>query len=416
MSVGADQGTASSGRAPGGVTALLLRHPYRPLLASFVGLHLATNSTLIGLLGSDALRWALGLDAAVLLLTVILGFARGVIWPSVVALLTVGFLALQLVVFAALSHLPVNWNVLYSYLPLAALPLFAQARDDVDWLANAAFFMSLGYCVLYVLVSLELGSLLLSGRAGDLHVLDADDRGPRLAISMGYVAYCLCFGVAGFRQQRRAIFGLAIGVGLAAIAVSHYRAFTATVALVLAIYLVVGLGRARRQVLALGFVLAVLVMLAGMLMPGWSVYGLFAADPSIAARQRGYAVLAPYLAAHPFLGLGLPSNGTDLWRLLGEPYVFWEDLGPVGVWASFGLVGLAAYLGLALFAILGPRRPDMSPIAYRAVTLSAVVCGLSAAYSPDIFGGSSVTVVGLLVAAAASRKAAEAGAASRPEL
>ena len=407
MSVEVDEGPIEIADDGAGRRLLALSH--RPLLATFVVLQLVTGSTLVGLLPRDFSRLALGSMAALIVGAAALSLARGLIWPVLAAIAAGGLVAAQLLVFAGLSHLPINWNMLFSYLPAVALPLFVLARNDVDWLARFTFVASLGYCIVYAVVSLALPGLATVGADVGLHLLAGDGRGTRLAVAPGYVAYCLCYAVAAVRERPAGpalLTGLAGVPALLALALAQSRAFTVTLVAVVLLHLLFNLGRGKRQVLAIGFGLAAAVNLAGVLLPGGSIYDLGDGDASVAARRDAYAVLAPKLASHFELGLGLPSNATDLWLYAARPYVFWQDLGPFGIWCAFGMLGLLAFLALAIFCIVGPRRPDLSPSVYWAITLSGVVCGLSATFTPDLFGGSSAMIAGLVLAMAFSRRLA----------
>ena len=104
------------------------------------------------------------------------------------------------------------------------------------------------------------------------------------------------------------------------------------------------------------------------------------------ARALAYRAIGPALAAHPILGLGLPGNAADLWAYLRQPYTFWEDLGPTGIWAAFGLAGLLLLCGLLALLIGGPHRSALPPPWQQALAVTGLACALLATYSADAFG------------------------------
>lgn len=370
------------------------RGPLRPFLAVLLAGHLLTSSALLQAVGPEASR--LGL----------LGFAiacgavalAAIWWGGRLAVVAAGLLCAlvlgQIALFAQVSGEPAVPNMIFSVLPLVAIPLFALAADDLEWQLGFLFTLSVGYCAVYVLLAAQAGEILPGGRLLAAH----GGSGTRLFLSSGYAAYAGFAALARLRQGWAVAPALAFAAAGLAIYLAGSRAFEAIFVGVALLYLLAGVGRQVRLLLGGVLLLAVLANLGGLVIPGWNPYALVAGDPSGAARQQTYAAVVPLLRDHFVLGLGLPSTPTGFWTYIRRPYTFWDDLGPLGVWATFGVIGLTGFLGLAALCVAGVRRPpDLGLVSYRPLTLTALVFGLSAGFSPDLIGGTSSAFGGLLL-------------------
>lgn len=380
----------------------LLRSTRRALLALFVGLHIISTSSLTGLLPHAAAQGTLAIMAGTVVLLALVGLWQGQMLPVLGSLTITLWVGLQLLVFATHAGVPPNANMALSYCGLIALPLFALARDDAAWMVRVTFALAAAYCLAYLLVVLA-GAV--GGEARGLHMLRGDSRGTRLAIAPAYVALALFGGLACLQHRPGAGAGVVVAAAVAVLALAAYRVFATELLLLAGTVLFRGAARRLRPVIAIIVVVAVLCNLAGVFTPGWSIYALGGSDPSIAARALAYRAIGPALAAHPILGLGLPGNGADLWAYLRQPYTFWEDLGPTGIWAAFGLAGLLLLCGLLALLIGGPHRSALPPPWQQALAVTGLACALLATYSADAFGGGSAIIAGLVLA---SRYAGEA--------
>jgi hypothetical protein len=173
------------------------------------------------------------------------------------------------------------------------------------------------------------------------------------------------------------------------------------IVLVIALFNVFGLWSRRfRAVLAVIFFLTTVVYLAGVLLyPKWNPYEIVAMDNSGFARLIAYGALNSRVAEHLFFGIGIASNRDDFTEFVGEPYAFWEDLGPFGVWATFGVIGIIVFLCLVEMCILDVKRDaDVAKIKWDALSLTALSFGLLAILTPDLWGGSSTVFTNVVLA------------------
>ncbi len=363
---------------------------------AFVVLQLANVSTLF----SEPTVLSRAILAGVAI-TVLVGLAFNLLQRRLVIVAASGgimaLLVAQAFVFANVSGYPINWNILFSYTGILSFAVFTPlSGQQLDRVLRMLFVVSLAYCTLYLV--LAIGIVRLPG----LKVLDDEVRGSRLFLSTAHAAYCLFHGIASLREGKRiALWLLPALLSAAAIALFFSRVFTLLLAIVVVLSLIAGTSRLVRQLLC-GFMLtAAGAILLSVVAPDLNPFAALGADPSGAARAAAYEILRGLLTNHWLLGIGLASEVKDFSVFVGQQYVFWEDVGPLGVWATFGLAGLIGFLGLAMFCILGVRRPaEMDEARFATLSWSGILAGLTAIHSPDLLGGSAAPIVGLMIALA----------------
>ncbi|MFD1940794.1 hypothetical protein [Paradevosia shaoguanensis] len=363
------------------------------LAGAYVVAHLAYFSTL-----TNAIVPGLDRLALLLMTLAIAGGVARALWlgewlAALLAIAAIGLVAAQLAIFAQLSDRPINWNAGLPYLSLAGFVLFVNAWKQRTAMLALLIGAAFAYCAIYVALA---GMVAASGVLGGALVLAGDDRGPRLVLANGYAA--LAFFAALVRCRQGPVdwrwLGLLIVV-LATFALAQSRAFSAVAALVAVLYLLGLTGGIMRWLLAIAFTVAIGGILFGAAVPTWNPFDLVAIDLSGAARANGYGALQPLLANHPLTGIGLPTDRAAFDAFVGRPFVYWEDLGPFGIWAAFGAIGLIAYLLIAYRCILA--EPDEGRFS-QILSLAALTIALYSVISPALWSGSASIVANLVLA------------------
>lgn len=95
--------------------------------------------------------------------------------------------------------------------------------------------------------------------------------------------------------------------------------------------------------------------LSGMAIPSFNPFDLFASDVSGAYRALEYEVMRDRIFADPLWGFGMAPTADASKPFLGAYLIFPGDVGSVGVWFEFGLIGLILYL-VILWLCSTPRR------------------------------------------------------------
>jgi hypothetical protein len=370
---------------------------------AFIILHLGINSTLINLAGADFFRFALGGMTLSVIVGMVVTFARGRLAVCGLALTVLLLIVCQLFVFSINANVAVNWNSAWSYVPVAAFVLFINVRESLDTILKYTFYISLGYCLVYIFLVAGSNFLQINASSDDFRsgakVLFADERGARLLLATGYTIYCLFYSLVQIKAGKRRSFScLTLMIASFALYLSMARFITASVLLV-ALLGMLGWLRSLRPALAIIFVIVALLNVVGVVFPDWNPYDFIAGDSSGLAREISYQIMSPLVAKYFFLGIGVAPSGTDLAGFIGQEFVFWEDLGPLGMWAAFGLTGLIIFLALAILCIVGVKKPSyISNLHFEAVSLTCTSFGLAAVFSPDLWAGSSAAFVNILLA------------------
>jgi len=362
--------------------------------------HLLFFSTLANAILPGLDRLALLAMALAIACAITLAAWRGCWLAAGLAIAALGLVAVQLVVFSHLAQVPVNWNAGLSYTVLAGFIVFFNARHHLSLILRILVALAIAYCAAYALFAdrlVELGGL-------GTQVLDGDNRGPRLVLANGYAA--LAVFACLVRLKSRPVDWRWLGplaLVLLALLEAQSRTFSVLAAMVAAFFLLGLLSGMVRWALAFIFTLLLAVVLSGAALPDWNPFGFFAFDPSGQVRAGAYALFQPYLADNPLTGIGLPPDRAAFEAFLGRPYVFWEDLGALGIWAGFGAWGLIAFLLLAYRSIFGipVRGPDEM-----AVSLAALTAALFGILSPTLWSGSASLLANLVVASCLAHRQA----------
>jgi hypothetical protein len=372
------------------------------LASAFILLNLAYESTLINLAGPEFYRISLGGMLVAVSVGIVRALMRGDVLAGALSLAVLMLIAWQMYIFSSIASYPINWNAGLSYVPMASFVLFVNCRTGIDRVLSFTFYASLFYCLVYISFASELvvmSSSVTSFRSA-AKVLVADYRGERLFLAVGYAAYCMFFSLAYLKNSHGKLFWLVtFVVGAFAVYVSMSRFVSAVLLLVTVLGLLGWPRRTMRILLSIGFTAGVLINLAGVVLPDWNPYSFVASDASGFAREIAYDVLKPLVASNFLFGIGIPPAVVDFTAFVGRPFVFWEDLGPLGMWASFGLPGLLVFLSLAYMCIMGVKRnAEVSILHYQALSFTALSFGLAAVFSPDLWVGSSAVFLNMLLA------------------
>ncbi len=309
------------------------------------------------------------------------------------------FFYFQMLVFSGNSRVPVNPNILFTYLPAVSFVLFASRSVDMDRIFVFLFLASSLYCVAYLLLADQILAASQSTDTSGVPVLKSDGtREARLYLAAGYPAFALFYALARFDFRRRWpwIFGTLLP--LAAMFAAQSRVFLAIVVLAVVIRGVGLLNRPMRIMLAIALVLGTVALLFGVLFPGANIYQLFAADASGAARLRAYTFVSALVNDYFLFGVGLAPDRASAAVRMGDPYLYWEDIGPLGIWYTFGMLGLILFIYHTVRCILGPRPfVGISEPNYSALLAVGVVIGLNSITSPGIWNGNTALFLGLVL-------------------
>jgi len=203
------------------------------------------------------------------------------------------------------------------------------------------FIIGFVYVTIYAGLSFALLEL---GRFGDVPalsvILQDPGRGRRIYSNTAIIAYVLCYQIASIRQHRGITFNsLAVMVTLYAIYAAQSRVAMA-IYLILTILVLINSSWLRRAAMNAYFIL----FFAYITVVIFS-YGLIGQvledvqDESLSLRLESLSTAYGFFLDNPIFGLGIPGDAS-FYRSLTGYYYFPDDLGGLGIIASYGLVGL----------------------------------------------------------------------------
>jgi hypothetical protein len=263
------------------------------------------------------------------------------------------------------------------------------------------------YCAIYSLLYL-LGAYLLSQGTLDAFldthlVLPDSERMNRLFLAQFVACFAFMSSMIRIKKQFSIRYLFIAAITLGAIVLSLSRVFIAVVLLVSVAYII---GFRAKLIgfasFALFFAISI-YLIYGIVDPHFDPFEFSATDQSALQRDLSFSVMRPFIFKYPILGVGLPNNRDDLSHLLG-PDRSPSDLGVVGIWFVFGLIGVFLYIYSA-FICCSQKLSNMKLEAGSAdaLMLTGNCLGLYACISPNIWVGSGSIFFGIAIAARLSR-------------
>lgn len=272
-----------------------------------------------------------------------------------------------------------------------------RVEDGVQRFLRGAFRISVLYSLLYMVVA-----PLLS--AGVLHMVDggqlaraadaSSGRGVRAIIATSFISFPLAVAVARLTQGINYRYVLLALICLADLWFAQSRLFTVIVLAVLLPYLLI------RQVRLLGtgaflLFLAMAVLALVVAHSSLNPFVGFEDDQSALARRQGVEIVHRLIGRFWFTGAGMAS-GTDAYEpLTGVRYFFPSDLGLIGQYFSFGILGLLVYTGQAFGACFSSSSLAQLGVQRRyavGMGLTGVILVIYSMLSPTFGGGNGTTL------------------------
>jgi len=371
------------------------------LAVVYAACHLALFSSLLGAYAPALIRMPLVLMAGITVAASALVFLKGQYTAALLSLAALLLLAVQIFQFSTFAYSPASLNTAFSYTPIAGFIVYYNARRHLNAVMEFIFWTAMAYCAIYCLFSTSIataGADALPGAEG-AKILAGDDRGARLALAIGHVVFGFFYALVRLRRSpKKLLWLLAVLLAGVSLYLSLSRSISVIVILTAVMFLFNLTGRKIRTFFLVGFLGFVAFNLAGVLVLDWNPFLIFSSDLSGEARARSYLVLQRYIGESPLFGLGLAPDRETFVSLVGGYYVFWEDLGPFGIWVTFGLVGLSASVLIGCLCLMGLRRTDLTPMNHEALLLAGFAIGLYGVQSPSAWAGTGTIISNVLVA------------------
>lgn len=309
----------------------------------------------------------------------------------------IGFYIFQLLVFCFHAHVPPNINAIISYLPIISFVLVGQRVVSLHTTLRILAWLSLAYLILYV--GLHDYFLSMTPDQNPALLVGDDVRGVRLRLSLELASFCIFYGSTG-RNMHGTSRALMIGFGATALWFSGSRTYTALFGLIYLLTALRMLGIGARSLIFVLFLTVSATFLLGLFVP-WNPIELVSNDLSGLARAKEYHYAIDALRQHWIVGVGMWTDFDAFQAYLKTPRydpLYPSDLGILGPYLVFGLVGLVAYLAATYLCIV-PRLGRLASPGLRALRLNCVLCGAYGIISPAIALESQSLFLSILIGA-----------------
>lgn len=303
--------------------------------------------------------------------------------------------------FVRLSGTQENYNCIATFLPLLTFVPFVTTKVPMDRILRILLVVTTIYVVSYLILIPVVSEHYASNAFILLPSHGGDDR--RLYLAAAYATFAMLYGLRANGRSLIVRAGLIL-IGAAALWLSDTRTMIVIVIGVFSLGAFKLLVRPVRVALYGMVLLALLLILLGFVFSDWNPYSAAISDGSGAYRAIEYSWVIRILEHNWLMGVGTPGKFIDLQLYLQRDFsvprsiwIFATDLGPLGAYFQFGLIGLAVFFAAITFCMISPWK-STSPES-QALQMTAFACAIYGISSPLLVMEPSAIFLLLLVAA-----------------
>ncbi len=311
---------------------------------------------------------------------------------------TILFLVIEHIRFCHIAERPYNFNALLFYLPLLSFVPLYKSGLPASRITSILFVLSTIYVAVYVVAH----DLILSGGLGDNRAIRNGDfeRGARLYLAAGFATFMAFYTITNRRMAfllRVAIFALAV----AAVWLSGFRTLGSIFIVIMLLYSLRLLGTPTRIALFGVFLAISGGLLLGLIIPQWNPFQSMSSDGSAFARALEYDVAMKVIKEHLILGVGIASDfeaQQAVFRTREYEPLYPTDLGILGPFIHFGIVGVVAFL-IITYVCMVPMPGKNDGSGFRGLQLNGLLCGLMGVISPSLLLDPNALFLSILLVA-----------------
>ncbi len=294
------------------------------------------------------------------------------------------------------ANRPLNFNALGSYYSVLAVVVFyvLAKRNLLPAAMKILFYVYTAYLMAYPIIVFlyAVGAIDIESKKTFVVLVD-QERGARLFLYEGAAAYVAMYSMSKLQEKFRSSYLVVFGLASFAAYLSMSRVFILCSVFVLALYAATRRLKLVQRVCFLAYLLVALYLVIGIFDPSFNPYSFSDTDTSTLARRNEYEILVPYIRNFPFLGIGLPDATPGLTQYLGA-VAYPSDVGIIGVWFMYGLVGVLV-IGVLIVYISCIQNLDRSSSVLgaanaRTLSLTGCIIGLYEITSHDLYGRSAL--------------------------
>lgn len=311
-------------------------------------------------------------------------------------LAVVGF-ALAMLRFSAVANIPFNVKALSQFTGLMAIFVtyrFTSQGRTPD-LVRILFWYAFAYACIYILVNAALKFDIYHPRGSHQALVLKDwSRRPRLYLANGIISFGLAVTAARLRQRVNMKNLVLLGIFAVAIAAALSRTFTVVVGCVTLAYLVLRNAKLVSWGALAAFLAISAVLVIGLAFPTFTPFS--GDDGSAHVRASEYEIARHYIRQWPILGIGFPSVNRSYQEFLAVDAFAASDLGLVGIWLTFGLVGMLLFVASAVVCATA-YRDRYDQVTRDALALTGAMLTAYAVIAPTMWYSEATLLLALLV-------------------
>lgn len=354
------------------------------------------NSTLeLLFIGDTALGPCLAVCFAVILFFAAIAFLQRDMFVLALFAALIAFFLSYYLYFVIGANRPLSFNALGAYYgSLTVVVFFVLARRSLlPATMKIIFYVYIVYLLIYVVIGYDPTVLPPINSQKFVVVLTDPGRGPRLFLHSAAAVYVAMYSIAQLQEKFRFQYILTFALAGFALYLSQSRGIIICSTAVAVLYIMTRRMNIVQYFSFVAYLLVAAYVVYGVFDPTFNPYTFSSSDTSVTGRSYAYEAIVPYIREYPFFGVGLPDASAGLFYYIGLP-VFPEDLGIVGIWFNFGLVGLSL-LGIISIYLCCFQNMERSSAALgranaRALALAGCVIGLYAVMANTLFTGSAL--------------------------
>jgi O-antigen ligase/polysaccharide polymerase Wzy-like membrane protein len=334
---------------------------------------------------------------------VIVFFAAIAILERDIYILTLFAVVIALLLFYYLyfifgTNRPQNFNTLGSYYGwLMFIVFYVLAKHGLLPAAMKPLFFVYGaYLVMYLaLVGLSDTALLSAIISKKFtFILTDEGRGTRIFMHSAAAAYVAMYSTAKLQEQIRLRYIATLGLASCALYFSFSRGLIICVGSIFLLYIITRRMKYVQYFSFIAYLLVAVYLSVGVFEPSFNPYLISKSDTSAVARAYEFQVAVPYIRQYPFFGIGLPDAQTGLTYYLGMGDINIDDLGIIGIWLTFGLVGVGIIgIGAVYLCCMQNLKRSTAVLGLtnaRALSLIGCVLGLYAVMANNLLTSSGL--------------------------
>jgi hypothetical protein len=344
---------------------------------------------------NDLLQPALlGVMLAVVLLSGAVVALRGNFRATLLLFAAFSYIALETVNYSILTGDELILTSMFQYIQILLFIFVVWYVEELGVHAFHRVLAAFAFVYAGIYVVLVLGSIVgaVPSDVVKAMVLGADERGDRLYLHGASVIF-LFHAALNRRPGRGHALNLplshwvALGLSSSAVLLSQSRVLIAVWAGVALLRLFRVSARACAFLCTWGLFITFLLTVLAVVRDDLNPFSIFSNDVSASVRAISFSIARNLILQHPVLGVGLESTGLGLANFVGFLVFHWSDLGPVGIWFAFGLVGLMLALLLAIVIAFVPVqfRDEIDQRCVVALRYTGCTYAIYGVISPTLF-------------------------------